>query len=531
MNQQTRLSQLGVALVDSLQKIDAYEKQTNSRKSKDTLHIQTVGSTLSTAYEQLRNASEYAEDELLQQRAIRRYLKRELSFHSKIPTTNLAEELVTELTQAEYLQNDQTTRADVRLISKHIKEHYDAYWQYAAEEPRMAKRVAFQDWILDVLAVRCEQTLQSHARQLLFAHFAFTYLHTKMPMKKIVRDDEKIKHDGYPLILYIAIHRAILKSGTATIRVALLDSYRKDITHIKEFVAFNEKIDRLSTTKTVAYTSRIVSRNGAALRFIYTGFYSSDNPISVDALKSEDTLDYALRGHIEYEYDQLNRRLDRGIIRSIIFLLITKSIVGIAIEIPYDIITHGSIIWLPLMINLFFPSVFITISRLALTTPSARNTDTVINQVINMLFKNDHELYSIRIPKESSSIGFNIAYGITFLLVFAGLSYILYLLHFTIVQGIIFFIFLSTASFLSFRLSRQINELEVVHTSQGSLSLLRDIVYMPFIYVGQQISYRYSQINIVATILDLLIELPLKTTLRLIRQWVNFLNAKKDELI
>jgi hypothetical protein len=54
---------------------------------------------------------------------------------------------------------------------------------------------------------------------------------------------------------------------------------------------------------------------------------------------------------------------------------------------------------------------------------------------------------------------------------------------------------------------------------------------MPFIYVGQQISYRYSQINIVATILDLLIELPLKTTLRLIRQWVNFLNAKKDELI
>ena len=148
-----------------------------------------------------------------------------------------------------------------------------------------------------------------------------------------------------------------------------------------------------------------------------------------------------------------------------------------------------------------------------------------------MIYKTDHELYSIRIPKESSSIGFNVAYAITFLLVFAGLSYILYLLHFTIVQGFIFFIFLSTASFLSFRLSRQIHELEVIHTSQGSLSLLRDIVYMPFIYVGQQISYRYSQINIVATILDLLIELPLKTTLRLIRQWVNFLNAKKDELI
>ena len=53
----------------------------------------------------------------------------------------------------------------------------------------------------------------------------------------------------------------------------------------------------------------------------------------------------------------------------------------------------------------------------------------------------------------------------------------------------------------------------------------------PFIAVGQQISYRYSQVNIVATILDLLIELPLKTILRLVRQWTQFLNQKKDELI
>ena len=91
----------------------------------------------------------------------------------------------------------------------------------------------------------------------------------------------------------------------------------------------------------------------------------------------------------------------------------------------------------------------------------------------------------------------------------------------------IFFIFLSTAAFLAFRLSRQIHELEAVNTSQGSLSLMRDIMYMPFIYVGWQISYRYSKINIVAIVLDILIEMPLKTILRLVRQWNQFLNAKK----
>jgi len=150
--------------------------------------------------------------------------------------------------------------------------------------------------------------------------------------------------------------------------------------------------------------------------------------------------------------------------------------------------------------------------------------------VQTMLFAGNTDAHDIKIPRSSRSVGFNAAYAIMFMIMFAGLSYILYSLEFNIVQGIIFFIFLSTASFLSFRLSRQIQELEVIHT-QGTLSLLRDILYMPFIYVGQQISYRYSKINLVAIVLDILIELPLKTVLRLIRQWMQFLNAKKDELI
>lgn len=139
--------------------------------------------------------------------------------------------------------------------------------------------------------------------------------------------------------------------------------------------------------------------------------------------------------------------------------------------------------------------------------------------------------YAVRIPRATPSAAFNLLYAVMFVAVFAGLSYVLYKLQFNIVQGVIFFVFLSTASFLAFRLSNQIREIEVTSSSQGSLSLLRDILYMPFIYVGQQISYRYSKVNIVATFLDILIELPLKTILRLARQWTQFLNSKKDELI
>lgn len=531
MNQQSQVSQLGRALIDSLQKIEAYEKDTLSRREKDTIHVPTVGSTVSIAYEQLRNASEYAEEDLLEQRAIRRYLKRVLSFHVKVPTTNLADELVTEMTQAEYILNDYTTKADVRALSSHIKNYYNAYWDYAESEHSGAKRAAFQKWILDVLAVRCEQSLKSNIRRLMFAHFAFVYLQDKVNMKKLIREHEQISPDDLSIVLYIAIHRVILKSDNPTIRTALIDSYKQDINNITQFESFNNKLDDLFTAKTVAYVGRIIGKNGAALRFIYSGFYTEGAPLDVKSLKTPDTLEHVLRRHIEHEYTVLDKRLDKGIIRSIIFLLITKSLIGIAVEVPYDVLLTGAILWTPLLINLFFPAVFIALTRLTLTIPNNRNTNALIKQITRMLFAEDLREYALRAPKNSSSIGFNAVYAVSFMLVFAGLSYILYSLDFNIVQGIIFFIFLSTASFLAFRLSRQIQELEVGNTSQGSVSLLRDIVYMPFIYVGQQISYRYSQANIVAAVLDILIELPLKTILRLVRQWMQFLNAKKDELI
>lgn len=534
MNQDSQLNQLGTQLVDSLIRIDAYESDVLARRDKETIHIPTVGSKLSTAYEQLRNASEYAEDNLLRQRAIRRYLRRVLSFHEHIGTKPFAEELVTELTQSEYLPNDHMTKGDIKAISEHIKHYYGAYWQYAKIESSSSKRLRFQGWMLDVLSVRCEQVLQSNIRQLSFTHFAYTYLQPKLSLKKLLRGGESIDEKDYSLVLYIAIQRAILKSDDASIRAALIDSYRQDIGLIHNFEAFNAKFDQLYDSKTVAYASRIVSRNGATLRMLYTGFYTHDAPISPQAFKTEDSLEYSLRQHIEKEYEALNKRLDKGILRSIAFLLITKSIIGVGVEVPYDLFVGGHILWTPLFINLFFPAVFIAISRLTLSTPTGRNTDAIIAHTHHMLYEDasdNSSSYAIRIPRATPSLGFNILYVTMFVLVFGALSYVLYRLQFNIVQGVIFFIFLSTASFLAFRLSNQIREIEEVHLSQGSLALLRDVLYMPFIYVGQQISFRYSKVNIVANILDILIELPLKTVLRLARQWTQFLNSKKDELI
>lgn len=532
MKQAPQLSNLGMILVDSLQKIDQFEDSTATRRENNTIHIPTVGSKLSSAYEQLRNASEYTEDNLLRTRAIRRYYKRTLSFHDRIDTKSLAEELVTELTQSGYLPNDHTTEQEIKNLSGYIKQYYSAYWQYRKIESSSTARNKFADWTLDILSVRSEQLFHSNIRQLYFTQLAFAYYSNQIDLPSLVRDGEDIREQDLPILLYIAIQKAILKLDHSTIRTALIDSYHQNINHLHNFEAFNTRLDMLFESKTVQYMTRIVSRNGATMRIIHSGFYAEDSTITPENLKTEDTLDYHVRQHIEREYDRLDKRLDSGIAKSIVFLLITKSIIGLAIEVPYDLAVYGHIPLVPLLLNLFFPAIFIAASRLTLHTPGRRNTDSVVKQVTDMVYQTENNAtFTIKRPRTVRSTGFNIIYGIMFLFSFAGLTYILYLLEFNLVQGVIFFIFLSTASFLAFRLANQIRELETVHTVQGGLVLIRDVINLPFIYVGQYISDRYAKINIIATILDMLIELPLKTILRLVRQWTLFLNSKKDELV
>jgi hypothetical protein len=95
----------------------------------------------------------------------------------------------------------------------------------------------------------------------------------------------------------------------------------------------------------------------------------------------------------------------------------------------------------------------------------------------------------------------------------------------------IFFVFISAASFLGFRLSRLIRELEVVRSRSNGLTFIRDVVYLPFVVVGQWMSDKYSKVNVITLILDMLIELPLKTVLRLIRQWGAFIDERKDRIV
>lgn len=481
-----------------------------------------AGGAFTAAYEQLRNAAENTDEHLLLQNAIRRFFKQLFIVRDETLVRQSGTELVIELTFAGYIPNDNVAPEQIEAITELACQHYVAFEKLQKRRSINADRST--SWVLETLSVRVAQLIAPKERDVAFMDFAYEYFEQAIPRDAV----SKTTRDEYGAALYVAIHRALMKSDAATARAGLLLRYGVSVEHLDQFVAYNQKIDALLQGSVDDELYRIVDRQGAPLRIVRRMMETREDVPEL-LLKREVFLE-AFEQQVAKEYTNIMGRINRAIMRSVMFLIITKFLIGIAIEVPYDMWAHGAILWQPLIINLFFPPVYMVLLRFTLNTPGYANTSALVNRVDTMLYSDSTTLVRRQLGGRKYSIVFSALYGASSLVVFAATIWILLLLNFSLVHIAIFFFFFSAASFLGFRLSRMIRDLEIVRSVSNGLTFVRDTIYLPFVVAGRWMSDKYAQVNIVSIILDMLIELPLKTILRLVRQWSAFIDDRKDRI-
>lgn len=529
-SKQAKLSNEGKLLVELL---GYAEKSTKARakafKGK-TYHVSSIGGSISNTYEKIRNSTEYTEDHLLLQRAIRRYLHRGLFLGGSSNTTQLVEEMVVELTQAGYIPNDSVSAAQLDELNRLISTSYDIFKKI--KRLGVSSKIA-QSWLLDTLSVECEWLF--HDPSYLYAYAQFCYEHMTsvngLDRSKMTVSEQKDQADSF-MLYYMAVLKNLLKADRATMRAVLVAVYSVPRT-ARDLRKFNEHFDILLLSKEMKQTNIIVNRRGAPLRIIRSCFFG-DTKQNPNILSNQKALLALVRKNTEMNYANAEHKLNNGIIKSIVFLVITKVLIGLAIEIPVDILLYDTVILAPLAINLLAPPLFMLFQRLTLKIPGERNTVAIQEYIKETLYEDEESLTlkSQQISSTKSELrGFGVAYTISSLLIFGLVIFALAATGFNPIQGIIFFVFMSTATFLGFRLSLIIKDIELVSTNQTIYSATRDFIYTPFIILGQWLSGKYAQVNIISTLLDLVIELPLKSVLRLTRQWVRFLEEKKETLV
>ena len=524
-NTQTALSEDGMLLYQMLEYAARSSEERKKTLAGDVYHVSNIGKLIGGAYEKLRNTTENTEQHLLLQRAIRRYLYRNLFVDVRNNHDNLTEEMVIELTHGGYLPQDAVTTTQIKEATKIIRAYRHMYDEMRYLKPSDGEA---RTWILDVMSVECEWVFSDPSYLFAFMHYAHSHVLGKLKEYNI--SHESLHVNEIALMYYAAILKNIIKADKAMARAVLVRTYRvNDST--EAFIRLNQDFERISDDKEAKVANALVNKIGAPLRILRAAFFDEDKN-KPDVLYKKQ----AFLAHIErtarQQYELAQSKLNNGIVRSIVFLIITKVLIGVAIEVPFDLWLYGEILLLPLAINLLAPPLFMVIQRFTLKVPGPRNTE-ALREYIDMTI---YERQGVRASgaskgmNTSNSRTLGILYSFFSVAIFIWFAWRLSGWGFNIVQGIIFFIFLSTATFLGYRLSLIIKDLELIQTNQTIAGFIRDFIYTPFILLGRWISGTYSRFNIIAVILDFAIELPIKTVLRRARQWVTFLDEKKDML-
>lgn len=520
------MSQITTSLSDLLQS-ELYAADQNDQSASERLQegearidVPTSGRTVASAYEQLRNAAEYSEEHLLLQRAIKRFYRRNFLVLRR-GSSGLGQELITELILAGYLQNGSVGTVagrDFDGLAETYLNAIDGLKQLGTHADTVTK------WVMACLATDIELRLRPHMRNRAFMAVAFQHF-----LRAIDRGQFSQSEDAadYELCLYVAIHLAITKSDIDIVRADICSMYGVTPNQFEQFTRLNQRVDHIFHSKLTAELRRLVGNHGAPFR-ILRAMIASRADLPTLLYDRSGFLD-AYRWQISQEYAALEKRLDAALVKSIVFIFITKMLIGVALEVPYDLLRHGYIAWFPLLINLVAPPLYMALLRFSVSMPRKSHVEELTKAIDNSLYDVEPNRIVYR-PRRNIGYGRQLVYTFLFGVPIALLFVALYALHFNWLQMVIFFVFFSTASSLAFRLNAQAREMEITHRSSGLLASIRDFIQVPFVIMGQWLSSKYQQFNFVSRLLDIVIELPLKVVLRLVRQWISFFDEQRERL-
>ncbi len=492
-------------------------------------HTAAIGGKFYFAYEQLRNAAEYREHHLLLRTAIRRYLYRyvRLDRHQ-----SMGADLVTELTEAGYLKNDTIPMARVRQIDDIIV-RYGNIFELMHRRNKVDRAVASR-WLFQISSVEIEDLLAPNRSLPVFMAFAYNHYLESIDQSQAEGPEPGETDESYQVALYCAVQRALFKSDLASVRYYCLAGSLPGLNEktVPDFIRVNRLIDQLYQSPRTSQLFRLINRYAAPMRILRELF--TENITKPETLADRGAILAKIKRICAQQYALTHKHLNSRIAKTILFILITKVLIGVAIEVPYDLIVERMVAWMPLILNITFPVVYMVLLSTRISEPDRHNTDLIAAFVDRILYKNDEPPIQYRIKKRvtSSSLSgaFNVVYIVGFTISFGLLIWGLNQLNFNLVNGFIFFIFLSAVSFLGFRLRQSARELAMLDEHQSLLHTLADFLSTPFVRVGYWLSDRYAKLNVVTLLLDVAVELPLKTSLRLVQQWAGFLRDKQEEL-
>jgi len=532
-DQSIALSKFTLALIDAV-------KSVKNKIRPDDMSALSVSQTVSffaLVYERVRNAVEFREDHLILRAAIERILKRRFSLNSE--GRGEAENLLRELMWARYFDNGVLGADDTEIIQSLINKFLILRRQMVVGRDNDL-RIYLDQFLFDLLTCEIEETLkpESAAIQSNLTFFIYQVLRKKIKI-------EDLKEDQKDSFFLVAIEKIFAKSDRSYLHYHLFTTFYKTLTSYSEkelqnlatkFPTIFKKIDDMIANPYVDNLIKFTRKQLPPFLILFALIKNKPNELQT-ILTNKETLWNEVDQTCREKYQQLGARIRTLAVRSFIYILLTKMLLAIILEIPISNYLYGEVNRNAIIINSIFPPFLMIIILGFFKVPGEENTKKVYHRLIDII--DDDKTFETRIafvPKKSSPkrplliFGFTVFYSLTFLVTLSLIYEFLKNLGFNLVSQVIFVFFVSVVSFFSYRIRQVTKELRL-EEKPSIFSPVVDFFFMPMLSLGKFFSSEIAKLNFFIFIFDFIIEAPFKLIFEVVEEWISFVRKRKEEII
>ncbi len=485
-------------------------------------------------YERLRSFIDYKDEHLLRKSAIERILRRLLVLHQD--PLAISDHLIREMIAARYLENNVIPETKIvsvaGIIAKYLSVRTRLLEVYGHEPGNQ-----LGDWLFRLMPVELEHELApSRPEQ------AFVKALMETMEEQVVLEGAHMSPGQRRAHLLLASYRAFLKSDNSMLEYYLLvDTYPHWVGQstsaaieliVHKFTRIHEGMRHLLDHPAQRPILRLAQKLALLFQILWYVLHTAENAEAV--LASSEHLENTIRSTYRKLYEKARTKLRRSAFRSIIYIFLTKVLVALALEYPYDLFIRQEVNTKALTINLILPPLIMFIVALFIRYPTKKNLQKIVDGLQGLVTEGVAKgfNYRIRVPAHHGwflQVLYYLFYVVLYLVTFGLIGVGLQWLRFNIVSTLLFLFFLTVVSFFGYRIRVGIREL-IVEESHSFIAGIFELFALPIIRAGRWLSFNVSKINIFIFFFDVIIEAPLKVVLNLFEGFATFFREKKEEI-
>ncbi len=500
------------------------------------IKLNTVVSKMSLFYEKIRNAVDYEEEHLLRERAIRRNLKRTMTLPNRSGKI-IAKPLVLDMVRSGYLPNNELSE-DIVTKGEIIIDKYLGLIDRIGKYKEKKEKVELFEWLVNILSIELDDLFETKSKEDSLVECMY-----QVVSKDIVVTDSKYSESDIKIQLYIAILRSLIKADIARVGYYLWQLYvpnwreaeEIDLTDVAQKIGSIYQKIQMQIKHPLGDLYMRILRKYNVIFLIIQDIIKDEPAAAIDVWKNPALLEEKIRNATKKRYKISKVKLRRSIVRSIIYLLITKMVLAVLLELPLDWLIERELNIISIVINVLFPPALMFLIGLFIRVPSMKNTDKIVQGIKEISYQFDERQVLHKIKKQLKrsvfmTRAFRVVYTIIFTFTFGMIFYGLHNLSFNIASMVIFIFFLSLVSFFSIRISQSARELHIIEKKANVFTFFKDFFSLPILHFGRWLSNNLNKINFFVILFDFVIEAPFKVLVDIIDEWTTYVEEKKEEL-